>query len=44
MGKSKLDERKVAQLENVLKTTDDVRQLRRTQAQLWLSEGDSASK
>jgi Homeodomain-like domain len=44
MGKIKLDEREVAQLEIVLKTTDDVRQLQRAQALLWLSEGDSASE
>lgn len=44
MGKIKLDEREVAQLEIVLKTTDDVRQLQQAQALLWLSEGDSASE
>jgi Homeodomain-like domain len=44
MGKIKLDEREVAQLEIVLKTTDDVRQLQRAQALLWLSEGDRVSE
>jgi len=44
MGKIKLDERELAQLEIVLKTTDDVRQLQRAQALLWLSEGDSATE
>ncbi len=44
MGKIKLDEREVAQLEVVLKTSDDVRQLQRTQALLWLSEGDTISE
>jgi transposase len=44
MEKIKFNEREVAQLEIVLKTTDDVRQLQRIQALLWLSEGDSVSE
>ena len=41
MEKIKLSEREAAHLELVLKTTDDVRQLQRAQALLWLLEGDS---
>ena len=44
MEKINLNEREVAQLEIILKTTDDVRQLQRAQALLWLIEGDSASE
>jgi transposase len=44
MGKLQLNDRDVAQLEIVIRTTDDVRQLQRAQALLWLSEGDSASE
>jgi transposase len=44
MGKIKFNEREIAQLETVIKTVDDVRQLQRAQALLWLSDGDSASE
>ena len=44
MDKIKLNEHEVAQLEIVRGTIDDVRQLQRAQALLWLSEGDSPSE
>lgn len=43
MEKIKLNDQEVIELETVLKTTKDVRQLQRAQALLWLSEGDSAA-
>jgi len=44
MGKIKLNEREIAQLEIVIKTVDDVRQLQRAQALLWLSDADNVSE
>jgi transposase len=44
MKKIKLNDQAAIELETVLKTTNDVRQLQRAQALLWLSEGDSAAE
>lgn len=44
MEKIRFTDQEIAELEITLKTTDDVRQLQRAQALLWLSEGDSAAE
>jgi hypothetical protein len=44
MALVKLSSREAAKLEKLLTATEDVRQWKRTQALLWLAEGDSVEE